>query len=84
MKKLFTLITLFCAALGMQAQGKFALDDTYTVIAAGSNYTTVPNITLTIGVEGENDYEAPSADLHVEGYTHYTKGNGVMPTRLSM
>ena len=77
MKKLFTLITLFCAALGMQAQGKFALDDTYTVIAAGSNYTTVPNITLTIGVEGENDYEAPSADSHVEGYTHYTKGNGV-------
>ena len=77
MKKIFTLMTLFCVALGMQAQGKYALTAGTGDFAAGTKVTTVPNITMTFGVAGEADYKDPVADTHVDGYTAYTAGNGV-------
>lgn len=77
MKKFFTLMTLFCVALGMQAQGKYALTEGTGDFAAGTKVTTVSNITMTFGVEGEADYKDPVADAHVDGYTAYTAGNGV-------
>ena len=77
MKKIFTLIAVACMALSANAQGKYALEAGTGAIPAGTKVSAVSNITLTIGVAGEADYEDPSADSHVDGYTAYTKGNGV-------
>lgn len=77
MKKIFTLIAIICMALSANAQGKYALEAGSGDIPAGTKVSSVPNITLTIGVAGEADYADPSADSHVDGYTAYTKGNGV-------
>ena len=77
MKKIFTLLTLTCAALAAQAQGKFALAAESGDFAAGTQITTVPNIKLTFGFAGEADFKSPVADAAVEGYTAYTAGNGV-------
>ncbi|MBQ9355805.1 MAG: hypothetical protein IJT98_00720 [Prevotella sp.] len=76
MKKFFTLMALCCAAIGMQAQGKYALQAGTGAIPAGTKVTSVQNITLTFGVAGEADFKNPEADSSVEGYTAYTKGNG--------
>ena len=77
MKKIFTLMALACMALTAQAQGKFALEAGTGDFAAGTQITSVPNITLTFGFAGEADYKDPAADASVEGYTAYTAGNGV-------
>ena len=76
MKKLFTLMALCCAAIGMQAQGKYALTAGQGAIPAGTKITSVSGATLTFGVAGEADFKDPAADSHVEGYTAYTAGNG--------
>ena len=77
MKKIFTLMALACMAFTAQAQGKFALEAGTGDFAAGTQITSVPNITLTFGFAGEADYKDPAADTSVEGYTAYTAGNGV-------
>ena len=77
MKKIFTLMALACMAFTAQAQGKFALEASTEKIVAGTQITSVPNITLTFGFAGEADYKDPAADTSVEGYTAYTAGNGV-------
>ena len=77
MKKIFTLMALACMAFTAQAQGKFALEAGTGDFAAGTQITSVPNITLTFGFAGEADYKDPAADASVEGYTAYTAGNGV-------
>ena len=76
MKKIFTLMTLFCVALGMQAQGKYALTAGQGAIKAGTSIKTVSNITLTFGVAGEADFKDPKTDTRVDGYTAFTEGNG--------
>ena len=83
MKKIFTLMALACMALGAQAQGKFALEASEEAIPAGTQVTSVENIMLTIGVAGEADFKAPTADASLEGYTAYTIGNGVNGTETS-
>ncbi|MCR4583220.1 MAG: LamG domain-containing protein [Prevotella sp.] len=77
MRKIFTFFALACMALSAQAQGKYALEAGSGAIAAGTQVTSVANITLTIGVAGEAEYADPTADTNLEGYTAYTKGNGV-------
>ena len=77
MKKIFTLMALACMALGAQAQGKFALEAGTGDFAAGTQVTSVDNITMTFGYAGEADYKDPVADTSVNGYTAYTAGNGV-------
>ena len=76
MRKLFTLMALFCAAIGAQAQGKYALAAGQGAIAAGTTIKPVDNITLTFGFTGEADFADPTGDSHVDGYTAYTAGNG--------
>jgi hypothetical protein len=80
MRKLFTLLALCCAAIGMQAQGKYALQAGTGAIPAGTQVTSVPNITLTYGVSVQNDFKDPTADSNVQGYTAYTQGNGANGT----
>ena len=77
MKKIFTIMALACMTLGAQAQGKFALEAGSGSIAAGTQVTSVSNVTLTFGFAGEADYHDPVADGSVEGFTAYTDGNGV-------
>ena len=77
MKKIFTLMALACMALGVQAQGKYALEAGTGDFAAGTQVTSVDNITMTFGYAGEADYKDPVADASVDGYTAYTAGNGV-------
>ena len=77
MKKIFTLLALASMTLAAQAQGKYALEAGTGDFAAGTQVTTVPNITLTFGYAGEADYKDPVEDANVEGYTAYTAGNGV-------
>ncbi len=77
MKKLFTLMVLACMALGAQAQGKFALQAGSGEIAAGTQVTSVPNITMTFGFAGEPNYLDPVEDASLAGYTAYTAGNNV-------
>lgn len=83
MKKIFTLMALACMALGAQAQGKYALEASEEAIPAGTQVTSVENITLTFGVAGEAEFKAPTADASLEGYTAYTAGNGVNGTETS-
>jgi len=59
------------------AQGKFALEAGTGDFAAGTQITSVSNITLTFGVEGEAEFKDPIADASLSGYTAYTAGNGV-------
>lgn len=75
MKKFFLMIVGMVMALSVQAQGKFALaeGDTYK---SADQVTDVPNITLTFGEAGGNDFKAASAAGSVEGYTAFTEGNG--------
>lgn len=77
MKKIFTFMALACMALTAQAQGKYALEAGSDAIAAGTQITSVSNITMTFGYPGEADYTAPVADHPIDGYSVYTKGNGV-------
>ena len=77
MKKIFTIMALACMTLGAQAQGKFALEASNNDIVAGSQITSVSNITLTFGVNGQADFSAPVGDTPIDGYPAYTKGNGV-------
>ena len=77
MKKIFTFMALACMALTAQAQGKYALEAGSDAIAAGTQITSVSNITMTFGYPGEADYNAPVADHPIDGYSVYTKGNGV-------
>lgn len=75
MKKFFLMIVGMVMTLSVQAQGKFALaeGDTYK---SADQVTDVPNITLTFGEAGGNDFKAASAAGSVEGYTAFTEGNG--------
>ena len=77
MKKIFTLMALACMALTAQAQGKYALEAGTGAIAAGTQVTAVPNITLTYGYSGEAEYKDPVGDAPTDGYNAYTAGNGV-------
>ena len=77
MKKIFTLMALACTSLVAQAQGKYALEAGTGDFAAGTQVTSVANITMTFGYANEADYNDPTADASVEGYTAYTAGNGV-------
>jgi len=75
MKKFFLLIVGMVMALGVQAQGKFAISegDTYK---STDQVTSVPNITLTFGESGGADFKAAKAGTQIEGYTAFTEGNG--------
>ena len=77
MKKLFTFMALACMTLGTQAQGKYALEAGTGEIAAGTQITSVDNITMTFGYEGEAEYQAVKDDHPIDGYPVYTPGNGV-------
>jgi hypothetical protein len=77
MKKFLTLMALACMALGAQAQGKYALEASSGDFAAGTQVTSVDNITMTFGYTGEADYLSPKDDVPMEGYPAYTPGNGV-------
>ena len=77
MKKLFTLMALACMTLGAQAQGKYALEAGTGDFAAGTQITSVDNITMTFGYEGEAEYKAVLDDHPIDGYPVYTPGNGV-------
>ncbi len=74
-------MALACMALGAQAQGKYALEAGSGAIPSGTKVTSVENITMTFGYEGEADYHDPAAPTEatfgVSGYTAYTDGNGV-------
>ncbi len=77
MKKLFTMMALTCMALCAQAQGKYALEAGSGDFAAGTQVTSVANITLTFGLAGQADFTDPVGDTPIDGYPAYTKGNGV-------
>ena len=77
MKKIFTFMALACMALTAQAQGKYALEAGGDPIPAGTQITTVSNITMTYGYGGEADYASAVGDHPIDGYPAYTAGNGV-------
>ena len=85
MKKIFTLIAVAAMAMTANAQGKYAMTeaDEYGFGDQPKRADRVANCEMTFGDandpgDGEPAaFAAAAADSHIEGYTAYTKGNGV-------
>ncbi len=82
MKKIFTLIAAAAMALTVNAQGKYQL----TVgdkFAAGTKITSVPDISMTYGVQGDDEFKEVKANgdglKAATGYDAKTDGNGINP-----
>jgi len=78
MKKFFTLLLMASCAVGIKAQGTYALavDE---APKSGDQITSVANITMTYGEAGGADWKAAVADTHIDGgavFGAYTAGNG--------
>jgi len=78
MKKFFTLLLMASCAIGVKAQGTYALvvDE---APKSGDQITSVANITMTYGEAGGADWKAAVADTHIDGgavFGAYTAGNG--------
>ena len=79
MKKLFTLLLVASCAMGLKAQGTFALAEG-DAPKSGDQVTSVPNITMTYSEAGGPEWNAAVADTHIdEGavFGAYSSGNGV-------
>ena len=84
MKKIFTLIAVAAMAMSANAQGSYGLQDEDNggdglAIKAGTQITSVPNITMTFGDTGAADFTAPAKHSKLKdllGATAYTPGNG--------
>lgn len=81
MKKIFTLIAAAFMAASINAQGTFALQYEDPASPAGTQVTSVDNITFTWGVAGEADFKGGNKKnetlKEALGATGYCEGNGV-------
>lgn len=80
MKKIFTLIAAAFVAVSVSAQGTYAVQNGDPGVAAGTQVTTVPNMTFTWGVAGGADFKGgnkKNENLKAQlGSTGYCEGNG--------
>lgn len=79
MKKFFTLIAVAIMAMGVNAQGTYGVKNGDAGVAAGSQLTSVRNITMTWGVSGGEPFKDAKGDNTLEealGATGYCEGNG--------
>lgn len=80
MKKIFTLIAAAFVAVSVNAQGTYAVQNGDPGVAAGTQVTTVPNMTFTWGVAGGADFKGgnkKNENLKAQlGSTGYCEGNG--------
>ncbi len=84
MKKIFTLIAVAAMAMSANAQGSYGLQDEENggdgmAIPAGTQITSVSNITMTYGDTGAAEFTAPAKHNKLNsllGATAYTPGNG--------
>lgn len=79
MKKIFTLIAVAVMAMGVNAQGTYGVKSGDAGVAAGSQLTSVRNITMTWGVSGGESFKDAKGDNTLEealGATGYCEGNG--------
>lgn len=80
MKKIFTLIAAAFVAVSVSAQGTYAVQNGDPGVAAGTQVTTVSNMTFTWGVAGGADFKGgnkKNAALKAQlGSTAYCEGNG--------
>ena len=76
MKKIFTLLVMALMAIGVQAQGTYAIA-VGDAPKAGSKITSVDNITLTYGVSSGADFKAAKAYTFADTqFVAFTEGNG--------
>lgn len=80
MKKIFTLIAAAFMAVTVNAQGVYGVQAGDAGVAAGTKNNSVPNITLTWGVEGGADFKGGNKKSNalndLLGATGYCEGNG--------
>ena len=80
MKKIFTLIAAAFMAVTVNAQGVYGVQAGDAGVAAGTKNNSVPNITLTWGVEGGDDFKGGTKNSDalkdLLGATAYCEGNG--------
>ena len=75
---------LFCTAISfsvnaIQAQGRYCVQ-AGDKPEAGSQITTVDNITMTFGATGDADFQEAIPSEEINGYTAFTHGNGINPS----
>ncbi|MGM9713741.1 MAG: hypothetical protein ACI3Y5_06450 [Prevotella sp.] len=80
MKKIFTLIAAAFMAASVNAQGSYGVQSGDPAVPAGTQVTSVDNITFTWGVTGGADFKggnkSSSTLKDVLGATGYCEGNG--------
>lgn len=81
MKKIFTLLAAALVSFAANAQGTYAVQSGAAAVAAGTQITSVPNITMTYGVAGEAEFKAAkdyTGWTNTENtYVAFCEGNGV-------
>ena len=80
MKKIFTLIAAAFMAVSVNAQGVYGVQSGDAGVAAGTTYSGVPNITMTWGVAGGEDFKGGNKESKtletLLGATGFCEGNG--------
>lgn len=79
MKKIFTLIAVAMMAVCANAQGTYGVQDGDAGVPSGTQEKSVPNITMTWGVAGGENFKDAKKNANLKeqlGATAYCAGNG--------